>query len=55
MKFSHKAEIIEAHSTNLVLKEGEDDLAKHGDGVKEVNGEDGGHGRRITKWKGRGR
>ena len=32
MKFSHKAEIIEAHSTNLDLKEGEESLAKLGDG-----------------------
>ena len=32
MKFSHKAEIIEAPSTNLDLKEGEESLAKHVDG-----------------------
>ena len=35
MKFSHKAEIIEALSTNLDLKEGEESLAKHVDGEKE--------------------
>ena len=32
MKFSHKADYIEAHSTNLDLKEGEESLAKLGDG-----------------------
>ena len=31
-KFSHKADYIEALSTNLDLKEGEGCLAKHGDG-----------------------
>ena len=37
MKFSHKAEIIEAPSTNLDLKEGEESLAKHGDGKDDEN------------------